>query len=88
MDSPHDYTSGDVPSDGCFLLWQFPSKFAVIHFILTFMCFGGHRDDSRWSRADYTWQEKASKQEMTQMVHTELGLEPILCLALGTCHNS
>jgi len=52
------------------------------------MCFGGHSDDSRWSRADYTWQEKAGEQEVTQMVHTELSLEPILCLALGTRHNS
>ena len=52
------------------------------------MCSRGHSDDSRWSGADYTWQEKAGEQEVTQMVHTELGLEPILCLALGTCHNS
>jgi hypothetical protein len=52
------------------------------------MCSRGHSDDSRWSGADYTWQEEASEQEVTQMVHTELGLEPILCLALGTCQNS
>jgi len=52
------------------------------------MCFGGQNDDSRRSRADYTWQEEAGEQEMTQMVHTELGLETILCLPLGTSHNS
>jgi hypothetical protein len=52
------------------------------------MCYRGHSDDSRRSRADYTRQEEAGEQEVTQMVHTELGLEPILCLALGTCHNS
>jgi len=52
------------------------------------MCSRRHSNDSRWSRTDNTWQEKAGEQEVTQMVHTELRLETILCLALGTCHNS
>jgi len=51
------------------------------------MCQRRHNDDSRWSRANYTWQEEAGEQEVTQMIDTKLGLKPILCLALGTYHH-
>jgi hypothetical protein len=52
--------------------------------VLTFMCVGRYSDYPGRSRADNARQEETCEQEVSQVVHTELRLKPVLCFALGT----